>query len=200
MNDKREIKFRSGETILKQNTDSSHLICMRRGIAKVYVEGFGDKNLIIRIVRDSELIISGGFLTKVVRPFTVSAVTETECCFINPDRIVHFLSVNPDFTKSFLDEYHRQSNQIFNTLVNLTLKYMPGRVADTLLYLKNDVFGTNRFTVPFSRQEMAEMSAMTKESFVRILSEFKNSGLVLIEDRIIEIIDDEGLKELSRNG
>ena len=89
---------------------------------------------------------------------------------------------------------------MFNTLVNLTQKYMPGRVADTLLYLRHQVFHSNPFLLPFSRQELAEMSAMTKESFVRILKEFKSSGLINQEGKYMEIIDEESLNEISKNG
>jgi CRP/FNR family transcriptional regulator, polysaccharide utilization system transcription regulator len=197
---KRVVKFRAGETIIKQNTDSSHITCIRKGIAKIYVEGSKDKNLILRIIKDSGIIVSGGILAQSVRPFTVTAVTDVECCFINSDRIVQFLFSNNDFAVSFLEKYHQQSNQMFNSLVNLTQKYMPGRVADTLLYLKNDIFGKNPFLLPLSRQELAEMSAMTKESFVRVLTELKNSNFIKIHGKMLEIVNEEGLVELSRNG
>jgi CRP/FNR family transcriptional regulator, polysaccharide utilization system transcription regulator len=197
---KRLVKFKAGETILKQNTDSSHITCIRKGIAKIYVEGSKDKNLILKIIRDSGIIVSGGILAQSIRPFTVTAVTDVECCFINSDRIVHFLLSNNDFAVSFLEKYHQQSNQMFNSLVNLTQKYMPGKVADTLLYLKNEIFQTNPFTLPLSRQELAEMSAMTKESFIRVLTELKNSNFIKTHGKMLEIVNEEGLAELSRNG
>lgn len=197
---KQEVKFKPGETIFKQNTGSSHIICFRSGIAKVYVEGDKNKNIIVKVVKDSEIIISGGILTQSIRPFTVSAVTPVECCFINSEKIIQLLFSNLNFALAFLEKYHLQSNQMFNTLVTLTQKYMPGKVADTLLNLKNRVFLENPFHLPFSRQELAEMSAMTKESLVRVLSEFKHSNLVKIHGKTMEIIDEEGLMELSRNG
>ncbi len=197
---KQEVRFRTGETIFKQNTGSSHIICFRKGIAKVYVEGDNHKNLIVKIVKDSDIIVSGEILTQSLRPFTVTAVTDVECCFIDSARIVELLFSNLHFTLAFLEKYHQQSHQMFNTLVMLTQKYMPGKVADTLLRLKNDIFLQNPFHIPFSRQELADMSAMTKESFVRVLSEFKDSGLVAIHGKSFEILDEEGLVALSRNG
>ena len=69
-----------------------------------------------------------------------------------------------------------------------------------LVNLRNNIFVQNPFQIPFSRQELADMSAMSKESFVRVLSEFKDSGLVAIHGKAIEILDEEGLTALSRNG
>ncbi|MBW6534954.1 MAG: helix-turn-helix domain-containing protein [Mariniphaga sp.] len=89
---------------------------------------------------------------------------------------------------------------MLNKLVVLTQKYMPGRVADTLLYLKNDVFKTNPFTVSLTRQDLADMSNMTKESLVRILPQFKSSGLIKTQGNTIEILDESRLQEISKKG
>jgi CRP/FNR family transcriptional regulator len=197
---KYNIRFKKGETILKQNTVSSNIVCLRKGIAKVYVEGTKDKNLILRIIKDTGIITSGVLVTNSIRPFTVAAVTDVECCFISSERVLNLFNSNNDFALSLVEHYHEMANHMFNTLVNLTLKYMPGRVADTILYLKNDIFMQNPFVVPFSRQELADMSAMAKESFVRILKEFKASQLIRLDGKYMEIIDEEALISISKNG
>jgi CRP/FNR family transcriptional regulator len=194
------VRFKPGETILKQNTISSNIVCFRKGIAKVYVEGANDKNLILKVIKDTGIITSGILINNSIRPYTVSAVTEVECCFISSDKIMELFSSDKQFAVSLIEHYHEMSNHMFNTLVNLTVKYMPGRVADTILYLRNDIFRENPFLVPFSRQELAEMSAMTKESFVRILKEFKTSKLIKSDGKYIEILDEEALIEISING
>ena len=197
---KYNVRFRPGETILKQNTISSNIVCLRKGIAKIYVEGTNDKNLILKVMNDSGIITTGVLVSQSVRPFTVAAVTEVECCFIHSEKILALFNSNSDFALSLVENYHQMSQHLFSTLVNLTQKYMPGRVADTILYLKNQVFRSNPFLMPFSRQELAEMSAMTKESFVRILKEFKSSGLIRLDGKIMEVLDEESLAEISKNG
>lgn len=200
VSNKYNVRFRPGETILKQNTLSTNIVCLRKGIVKVYVEGSKDKNLILKVMKDTGILTSGVFTSETHRPYTVTAVTDVECCFINSDNILELFSSNTNFALSLINHYHQLNNHMFNTLVNLTQKYMPGRVADTLLYLRHQVFHSNPFLLPFSRQELAEMSAMTKESFVRILKEFKTSGLINQEGKYMEIIDEESLSEISRNG
>jgi CRP/FNR family transcriptional regulator, polysaccharide utilization system transcription regulator len=197
---KYNVRFRPGETILKQNTVSSNIVCLRKGIAKVYVEGSTDKNLILKVMKDTGIITSGVFASESLRPFTVAAVTDVECCFINSEKILDLFASNNGFAIALINHYHEMSHHMFNTLVNLTQKYMPGKVADTILYLKNHVFLENPFWVPFSRQELAEMSAMTKESFVRILKEFKSSGLIRLDGKFIEVVDEESLSQISKNG
>ena len=85
-------------------------------------------------------------------------------------------------------------------MVSLTQKYMPGRVAETLMYLKVEIYKSNKFTVDLSRQELAEMSNMTKESLVRILQQFKESNLIKARGSEIEILDEAALNHISKNG
>jgi CRP/FNR family transcriptional regulator len=77
---------------------------------------------------------------------------------------------------------------------------MPGRVADTLLYLKNNIFETNPYDFILSKQELADMSGMTKESFIRSLKEFEDSGLIHHTRNTIEILKENELLEISKNG
>ena len=77
---------------------------------------------------------------------------------------------------------------------------MPGRVADTLLYLKNTIFEKNPFEFVLSKQELADMSGMTKESFIRSLKEFEDSGLIHHTRNTIEILKETELTEISKNG
>jgi CRP/FNR family transcriptional regulator len=77
---------------------------------------------------------------------------------------------------------------------------MPGRVAETLLYLKNDIYKNSKFNIDLSRQELADMSNMTKESLVRILQQFKESNIIKAQGSEIEILDESSLFNISKNG
>jgi CRP/FNR family transcriptional regulator, polysaccharide utilization system transcription regulator len=197
---KLHINFKRGETIIKQNTFSTHVVCIKKGMAKVYIEGVKDKNIILKLVGQSDFITGGNLFSSSVRQFTVSAITDVTCCFINSEKVIELYSRNKQFAIQLLKIHTHQNNILLSTLVNLTQKYMPGRVADSLLYLKNEIFKTNPFLLPLSRQDLADMSAMTKESYVRILKEFKTSGFIEIDRNSIEIIDEETLQSISKNG
>jgi len=181
--EKRHVHFNAGETILKQNTSASHVVCIKRGLAKIIAEGEGDKKLILRLVATHSILTGGGIFIDEIRHFTVKAVTEVECCFIE------LLKLN-----------NQQNIQMLNNLVGITQKYMPGRVSDLLLYLKNEIFLCNPFDTRLSRQELADMTGMTMESFIRILKEFKSSGIIAVDGTNIHVLDEEALQLISRKG
>lgn len=200
MDNKRQIHFRPGETIMKQNTPLTHLVCIKNGLAKVVSEGPKGKNLILQIIKSNSIFTGGGSIVDDFRHFTVAAITDIDCCFIDTTRLYNLLTKNNSFSIELLKHSNAQHLKMLGTLINLTNKYMPGRVADTLLYLKNNIFETNPFNFILSKQELADMSGMTKESFIRSLKEFEDSGLILHTRNSIEILKENELVEISRNG
>jgi CRP-like cAMP-binding protein len=89
---------------------------------------------------------------------------------------------------------------IFNKLMGQTHKQLPGRIADVLLYFAEDVFKTQKFYLPFTRRELAELAGTTKESLIRTLTEFKNDKIIDLEGSTIEIKSLKIIKTLSELG
>ncbi|WP_445589249.1 Crp/Fnr family transcriptional regulator [Sunxiuqinia sp. A32] len=197
---KRNVVFNPGETIIKQNTSTTHFVCIKDGLAKVVAESAKGKNVILRLVSTHGLITAGGIISEDVRHFTVTAITKVECCFIDSSRLHTLLARNSAFAYELLKYNNKQNIQMLDSLVGLTQKYMPGRVADTLLYLKNQIYQSNPFTFNLSKQELAEMSGMTKESFIRSFRELELSGIVKQDRKTIEILNEDDLVKISKNG
>lgn len=198
--EKRHIHFNAGETILKQNTSASHIVCIKNGLVKIIAEGDGDKKLILRLVGSHSILTGGGIFIDEIRHFTAQAVTEVECCFIDSDKIYELVKMNNEFAFELLKLNNRQNVQMLDNLVGITQKYMPGRVADLLLYLKNEIFLSNPFNTRLSRKELADMTGMTMESFIRILKEFKTSGIIAVDGGSLHLLDEDALQLISKKG
>lgn len=200
IDEKQQICYKAGETIIKQNTTSTFVVCMRNGFAKVYVEGEKGKNLVVKIVGKGDFISGGGLFNGNVQHFTISALSEVTCCLIDASKLTKLFAENNRFAVELLRNHTKQNNYLLSKMVSLTQKYMPGRVADTLLYLRNEIYNQNPFTTRLTRQDLAEMSNMTKESLVRILQQFKESKLITTQQNTIEILDEDSLVSISKNG
>ncbi len=197
---KQQIKYNVRETIIKQNTSSTFVICMRDGLAKVFIEGEKGKNLIVKIIGRGDFISGGGLFNGNVQHFTISALTPVTCCLIDASKLSNLFAENNSFAVELLRNHTKQNNYLLSKMVSLTQKYMPGRVAETLLYLKDEIYRKSQFTIDLSRQELADMSNMTKESLVRILQQFKESNIIKTQGSNIEILDEGSLIHISKNG
>jgi CRP-like cAMP-binding protein len=87
--------------------------------------------------------------------------------------------------------------------VNLTQKHIRGRLAESLLFLK-DSYGLEEdgstLSIYLSREDLASLSNMTTSNAIRTLSNFASERLIAIDGRKIKLIDEERLKKISKIG
>ena len=195
-----EAVFKSGETIIKQGSPASNVVFLAEGMAKVYIEGAGEKNLIISISKPGTMIIGPGLYTDLRHTFSVSALGHTRVCFINSDVIRHFVKTNNKFAEGLVADIRDKAQKNIYKLMSMTQKKMPGRVAEILLYLADNVFESDTFTMILTRQELADMSAMAKESVVRILKEFSDEKIIDTSKQKFKIINRQKLDMICTNG
>ena len=194
------IRFKVGETIRKQGMPMSHVVSVNSGLVKLYLEGVEDRNAIIRIVKPTNFIGGPGLYLDQMHHFTVSALMDSTLCLIDIKIFKQLIEQNKNFAEEFLKDFSRNILSVYNRLVCLTQKQMPGRMADTLLYLFEDVFESPRFELSLSKQDLADLSAMSKDSAVKILRLFQNEGMIRSEGDGLELLDIEALRKISRIG
>ncbi len=197
---KNTVKFSAGEIMLKQGTALTHMVCLTTGLAKVYLEGENNKNLILKFLRPSQIVGGPGFLTDQKLHFTVRAMEESYACFIDAEVLKEILKGNHEFAMELLKHGNQQAIRNYRNFISLTQKQMHGRIADALLHLSRNIFPEESNGFNISRQDLADCTAMAKESAIRILKEFSNEQLITIHGKKITVKQIEVLESISRKG
>jgi CRP-like cAMP-binding protein len=87
--------------------------------------------------------------------------------------------------------------------VNLTQKHIRGRLAESLLFLK-DAYGLEEdestLSIYLSREDLANLSNMTTSNAIRTLSNFAAEKIIAIDGRKIKLIDIDKLRKISKIG
>ncbi len=201
VNDNRyEAIFRPGEILVKQGSPSSNALFLFSGLSKTYFENNGTKNLILNIDKPGELILGPGAFTEMRNSFSVAAITSVKACFVSFDVFRHLIRSNGSFAESLLEEMSMKSQLIQSRMVSLAHKKMPGRIAEALLYLSGNIFGSESFEMILSRQELGDMTNMAKECVVRILREMEDSGIIKSDSSGIRILDSDKLRMVLEKG
>ncbi len=195
-----EVGFKAGENIIKQATASSHLIMLTSGIAKLYIEGLDNKNLILELVTPWKIFGDTGLFGDNRYHYSITAIEPCTACFIDVQNIKKLLRTNGDFTEAFVGNCSLNSVRTFERLISLTQKQMHGRIADILIYLGNEIYKSDTFELSLSRQDIGELSGMTKDSAIRILKEFESEGIIKIDSKKVSIINKELLQEICIRG
>jgi len=193
-------EFKPGEIIFKQGSPISNAVFLTNGMAKMYIEGFDNKRMMIGIAQQSTLIAGPGTYVDNRHHYTVSALTDVTACFIKMDILKGFVHTNGKFAEGYLKDISTKSLRTFYRFLNYSQKKMHGRLAETILYLANEIHNSDNFTMLLSRQELGELSGMAKESVVRILREFNEDKIINDKCPHIKIINKEKLKMISNMG
>jgi len=195
-----EVHYKKGELILKKGGPLTHIICISKGLAKVNLENNNGKQVLLGLIKPVEFIAGPGFLIDEQHHFTVSAIEDTEACFIDIRTYKEVMSKNPEFLMELVKYLNKHIIRYFNKINNLAHKHMHGKMADTLLYLADEVYHSDVFETYLTRQDLADMSAMTKESSIRILKEFKEDGIIDFNNARFKILKKDSLLQISKNG
>ncbi len=74
------------------------------------------------------------------------------------------------------------------------------RISDVLIYLYQKVYNSDTFDLILSRQDIGELSGMTKDSAIRVLKDFESEGIIKVDGKKIKILNKEILNDISNKG
>lgn len=195
-----EAIFNAGEIIFKQGAPLTHIICVSKGSAKKYVELSDSRNILLRVLLAKNIAGVSGINTDNKHHFSLAALEPTTTCFIEIDAFKKVIQQNPVFSYDMIGIINNLHTRLFEKLKNLTQKNLNGKVADTLLYLANEVYNCDKFETLLLRQDIADMSVTTRESTIRALKEFKEQGIINFRENYFEILRKEILDKISKFG
>ena len=167
-NARMEVSFKAGEIIYKQGTPLTHIVIIHTGYGKIYMESPKGRNLILTFTKSYEMNGGIGIFLDRRHHSSLMAVTDCQACFINIDDFFRVLKSNNAFMEEYMREYSERVLHIYHQFATLTQKNMESRMAESIIYLTDHIFN-NGSIKNVSKQDMAELTAMTKESAIRVL-------------------------------
>ncbi len=193
------VSYKRHETICKQGKEVTHAIYLVSGTAKLYIEGLNNRNIILYIMKPNSYIGLLSFFETPLYSYSVTALEDSEICMIDLNYIKKLYIENHDFLISLNKAFGKSVASIMNKIITLNQKNIRGRFADSLLYLSK-LHNNNSFNMLLTRRELGELSAISEENTVRLLTELKQEGIIGVEGKHITILDERLLKKISEVG
>ncbi|UOH78166.1 helix-turn-helix domain-containing protein [Ornithobacterium rhinotracheale] len=96
----------------------------------------------------------------------------------------------------------KQLGDAAETITTLAQKTVRERLAEVLMMLEEQLGNDNEnyINISLTREEMANLIGTATESAIRLISEFKNDGLIAVQGRRIKIVNREMIKKLAHVG
>ncbi len=195
--------YKKNETIYSEGDCPSHLFCLISGKVKVYKDGVGGRAQIVRVVN---AVAYFGYRAAFCDENYVTAAAAFETSIIAgiPIGLIRrFMMENPQLACFFVRRLAMALGHSDSRTVNLTQKHIRGRLAESILFLKEN-YGVeadgSTLSIYLSREDLANLSNMTTSNAIRTLSVFAQESLVAVDGRKIKLINEAALQRISQMG
>jgi CRP-like cAMP-binding protein len=195
--------FRKNEFIFKEGEKPHGFLFLYEGKVIIYKEGVGGREQIIRMAKPLGLI---GYRALIAEELHIGSAIALEDSIVGSISVEYFhnkLLKNPGFSFRLIQKLARELGFSNMRTVTLTQKHIRGRLAESLLLLKEKYGWENdgaTLKVYLSREDIANLSNMTTSNAIRTLSTFAGEKVIAIDGRKIRILDITRLEKISKLG
>lgn len=194
------VNYKKGEMICKQGSFASHVMYLEKGLVKIYLEG-NPKDLILTITPQKNLMgLQSLYEGNNTFLYSISTYTDSNVRLIDIQIFKQLLKQNALFAYRILNILNESTSQSYGRFFSLTHKQLHGRLADILLCLSRKIFKSESFDLPLTRSDLSELTSMSTESVIRIMKDFKDDGIIDINNKSITLLDLPRLDRISAKG
>lgn len=193
-----EKSYRKDQVIFDQGDPGDSLIVLKSGLVKVSLSDSNDHEFIIKTLGENDFFGEMSLLDGGERSATITAVEDSQVLKIYRKDFICLVTDNPSVALDLLEVMSQRLRRTTENISNLTFFDAYGKVAKCLLEL-TDKSGREEaegivLNLKLSRQELANMAGLTRETFARILKEFQVGGCLVTKGKKITILKKDQLE------
>ena len=194
-----EKKYRKNEVVFHQGDPGSVLFIIQSGAVKISLLDGQGKEVILKMLYENDFFGEMSLLDGNFRSATITAIEDTVALKIYREDFIRLIQRFPSLALNMLVALSRRMRKADEKIASLTFSDAYGKTARVLLDLLEKEKGASEkasdsLELSFSRQEMANMAGISRETFTRILHEFQVRGCLRVEGKKIVIQDESILR------
>ncbi|SFH00924.1 Crp/Fnr family transcriptional regulator [Pedobacter insulae] len=182
-------QFKKGQQIFSEGEQAQGFYFLHNGKVKVHKQWGPDKDLIIKIAKEGEVLGHRGIGTNEEYPVSATALENTEVCLISASFLKTTLKVNPQLTYELMLYYANELREAELNMRDLVHMDVRGRIAKVLSKLE-EIFGVDEkgyIESTMSRQDISSFAGTTYETVFKVLNEFNHKQFIVLADKKIMI-------------
>jgi len=188
-----ERSFLPGEFIFWDGDTPEWFYIVTEGKVKVLKHSSLGREFIIAFFSPGEMFGEVAVFENKPYPASAQAVAETKVVGIKRGAFLSFLANRPQVALKIINVLGGRLRDAQNRLRDLAGERVEQRLASVLLMLSAKL----GLTLPFTRQEVADMVGTTTETVIRVMGNLKDRGIIRSVRGKVIILDKEKLRILS---
>ena len=194
-------KFYSrGEIVFLEKDECNGFYLIIKGKVKIYKTSFGGKEQIFHIYGPGNPFGEVPVFSGQRFPASAQTIIDSHLLFFPRSAFVELISKQPSLALNMLAVLSMRLRQFTVQVENLSLKEVPGRLASYILYLSKEQKRDDHIRLSISKGQLASLLGTVPETLSRIFSKMTEQNLIYVNGRTINLIDNQGLKELAEHG
>lgn len=169
-----ERSYASGEFVFWEEDAPEWIYIVATGRIKVIKHSSSGKEFIVAFFNPGEMFGEVAVFENKPYPASAQAADDTSVLRISRENFLAFLSSRPEVALRIVSILGGRLRDAQGRLRDLAGERVEQRLARILLMLS----GKLGPTLPFTRQEIADMAGTTTETAIRVLSRFKDGGII----------------------
>ncbi|MEQ5791521.1 response regulator [Muricauda sp. NFXS6] len=188
--------FKKDETIYNKGEHSNMVYLILKGVVKSCGLDEEGKELITSIYSEDDFL---GFTSLTdhlpYQEYTV-AMEAVELAGISKEKVKAILEDNKSVSLELMDVIAENLTSIKKQLLQMAYSSVRKKTAQTLLVFSKAINKDKQGPLKIARSDLAGVAGIATESLIRTLSDFKNEGLIAIENRHIMVVDKDALERV----
>ena len=191
--------YKRGTIIYEEESRIYGFYCVQKGIIKIYKTGFDGKEQIIRFAQRGDIMGFRSTLAKERACTSAKVIEDASIIFVHGDTVINLVKTNGEFAYELLRIACKELGEANDYITDIAQKTVRERLAEVIIHLRKefDLDNDKFLKISLTREEIANIVGTATESVIRLLSEFKQDGLIELQGRRIKILDE---KQLLKTG
>jgi CRP/FNR family cyclic AMP-dependent transcriptional regulator len=173
--------------LITEGDHSDSLYVILEGEVKVFVSDENGKEAILNLMGPGEYFGELALLDDSPRSASVMTIVPTKVMIISKQDFKNCLSSNPELAYNLIRLLIQQVRSLTDSVKNLSLMDVYGRVAHTLLDLAKEKDGKQIIEQRLTHQDIASMVGSSREMVSRILKDLSTGGYITVNKNQIVI-------------
>jgi CRP-like cAMP-binding protein len=194
--------YPSGQIFFAPEESGDRLFLLRRGRVRIYKLSPEGRALTLLILEPSSLFGEMALAEDWVHDTFAESMTECSIGAIRRDDLRLALNAYPSAALRFMNIMSRRLRALERKLADIAFKSVPQRLATVLLNLADTQESYAQPASPpavvrYTHQQLAEMIGSYRETVTKAIGEFREAGLIRVEEDAIYLTDMARLRELA---
>ncbi len=187
--------YGKGEILFEEGETASGFFVVREGRVKIFKLSAEGKERILHIVLPCQSFADAAIFDDGCYPAFAETLVPSELVFFPKREFLQLLHADSQLSINMIAGLSRYLRQFTVQIEDLTFRDVPSRLARYLISLGAEE--RRSITLPIAKSQLASNLGTTSETLSRTLRKLTDEGLLRVQGKNIEILDCDGLYELS---